>query len=217
MTKRVRSSKQVTPAEIKESRMTLKQAESLRERCKAVGAKHQSASIELCKVVWETEGAVVKVDGEYTYCWALWGFSSWEDYLGKELDLHLTTAYSLKNVWEVFYVELRGAWDESLLLGITKMKILASAGLTRKNVESWLRKAQTMTCRKLRADVYGTEELHTLQLPLTGSQLSLVRGALDMAKTTVSNGEKMNRGELLTHIIRSWRDANRPKLRSAAA
>src|SRR5690606_21495636 len=102
---------------------------------------------ELCEAVADTETTVVRVNGKYVYCWALWGYTSWEDFLGKEMDLHLHTAYTLRNVWRLFGIELKGAWEPDLLLGITKMKLLTYAPLTRKNVNTWLRKAKGMTCK----------------------------------------------------------------------
>lgn len=198
---------------LKEAEVSLKQADQLRHRCQTAWARHKTASMELCEAVWETECTVVKKDGDYVYCWALWGYKSWEEFLGKEMDLHLASAYLLRNVWQTFGIDLKGSWDSDLLLGITKMKLLTVAPLTRKNVNMWLRKAKSMTCKQLRAEVYGTEEIHTLQLPLTGSQLRQVRGALEFAKSAISNGEKMNRGELLAHIVSSWS----ARLRKSAA
>jgi hypothetical protein len=106
--------------------------------------------MELCEAVWETECTVVKKNGEYIYCWALWGYTSWEDFLGKEMDLHLATAYALRNVWQLLGVDLKGAWNADLLLGPTKMKLLTHAPINRKNVNSWLRKAKAILRRPAR-------------------------------------------------------------------
>lgn len=205
-----------TPSDIKEAEISLRYAESLRQKCRTVGTRHKVLSMELCEAVSETECAVIKRDGEYVYCWALWGYTSWEEFLGKEMDLHLATAYALRNVWQTFGIDLKGSWDADLLLGITKMKLLTLAPLNRKNVNSWLRKAKAMTCKSLRAEVYGEEETHKLNVPLTGSQLRQVQSALEMAKSAVSNGERMNRGELLTQIISEWSASRRGATRRAA-
>lgn len=193
-----------TLADASNSQLTLRQAEALRQKCRIAHNGSKLVSMELCEAVWETESTVVKKDGEFVYCWALWGYTSWEEFLGKEMDLHLARGYLLRNIWQLFGVELKGAWDEDLLLGVTKMGLLTRAPLTRKNANAWLRKAKLMTCKALRAEVYGTEEAHVLQLPLTGSQLRQVRGALEIAKSAISNGERMNRGELLAHIVSAW-------------
>lgn len=205
-----------TPTDIKESEVTIKHAEALRQKCRSVGTRHKVLSMELCEAVWETECTVVKKDGEFIYCWALWGYTSWEDFLGKEMDLHLQTAYGLKNVWQTFGIDLKGSWDPELLLGITKMRLLTLAPLNRKNVNAWLRRAKIMTCKHLRAEVYGEEETHMLALPLTGSQLKQVRGALEMAKSSLPNGDRMNRGALLAQIISEWSATRRGGSRRAA-
>lgn len=196
--------------------MTVKQIDSLHERVKTIVDENKRASIELCMAVWETNTSMVNVDGEYKYCWETWGHKSWEDFLGKEMHLHLNTAYRLSKVWETFYVDLQGAWDLSLLLGITKMKLLTAAPLTQRNVESWLRKAAAMNCRQLRAAVHNTEELHQFATQLTGSQMNAIKRALEQAKSSYTRGEKMGRGELLVHIVRDWANANKPSLRNVA-
>ena len=195
--------------------MTAKQADTLHDRIQAVVASSRSSSVDLCMAVWETYTSMVNVNGELKYCWETWGHKSWEDFLGKEMDLHLKTAQALARVYEIFYVDLQGSWDPNLLLGITKMRLLSSVNLTPRNVESWLRKARNMNCRELRAAVHGTEELHQFQLSLTGSQITAIRRALDQAKSSVTKGEKMKRSELLVHIVRSWHNANRPALKVA--
>lgn len=200
----------------KELKLSSKQAEALREKVRTVVETNKKEAIDLCMVVYETDVRVVAVNDEYRFCWELWGYKSWEEFLGKEMDLHITTAYCLKKVWEVFYVDLQGAWNTDLLLGITKMKILAAARLDHRNVESWLKKAKGMTCRELRAKVFGTEETYSFATHLTGSQMTMVKRILDQAKTSVTKGEKMSRGDLLVHIMREWRNSNAKPLRSVA-
>ncbi len=204
-----------TPSDIREAEVSMKNAEALRNKCRSTYNRGKTLSMEQCEAVWETESTVVRVNGEFVYCWVLWGYTSWEDFLGKEMDLHLRTAYTLRNVWQLFGVELKGAWDADLLLGPTKMKLLTYAPINRKNANSWLRKAKAMTCKALAAEVFDKDEKHTLQLELTNSQFRQVRGALEIAKSTISNGEKMKHGELIAHIVSAWTSANRGLRRAA--
>lgn len=203
-------------AKTNQKTLSTKQADTLRERIKTVVTAHKHASIEVCRAVWEADTTMVRVDGELRFCWEVWGHKSFEDFLGKEMHLHLKTASGFKRVWDVFYVDLQGAWNTNLLLGITKMRLLTSVKLTPKNVESWLRRADGMNCRELQAAVFGTEELYQFATALTGSQMTIVKNTLDRAKSTVNRGEKMSRGDLLVHIMRAWRDANKTQLRSVA-
>jgi hypothetical protein len=95
------------------------------------------------------------------------------------------------------------------------MKLLTHAPINRKNVNSWLRKAKAMTCKALAAEVFNQDEKHTLQLELTNSQFRQVRGALEIAKSTISNGEKMKHGELFAHIVIAWTSTHRWPRRAA--
>jgi len=200
-----------THSDVSESEITMRQADELRRKCRGIHTQGKKLSMVQCEAVWESECTVVKKDGAFVYCWALWGYTSWEEFLGKEMDLHLVNGYLLRNVWQVFGIELKGAWDKDLLLGPTKMKLLTKVTLNRKNVNMWLRKAAAMTCKALRAEVYETEEKHTLQLQLTGSQFKQVRGALEIARSSISHGEKMDRAELLTRIIGEWSAGHRQR------
>lgn len=203
------------PRKTKDASLSIEQAALFREKIRSVVDANKKASIELCQLVYESDVNMVRVNGVLKYTWEVWGYSTWEEFLGREMDLHLRTGMGLKRVWEVFYVDLAGIWNEELLLGITKMRLLSMAGLTAGNVEKWLKRAAGMNCRKLRATIFGNEETHSFKVTLTNSQLQQMRRTLDQLRSTLNHGEKLSRGELLVAMTRQWRDANKPLLSAA--
>lgn len=188
----------------KQPTLTSKQTEQFRAKIDSIVSSVRTAAMDLCWAAYESDVNMTRVDGELVFCWQTWGYSSWEEFVGKELDLHVTTAYAYKRIWEVFYVDLAGAWDTSMLLGITKMRHLTSAPLTKANVNAWLKRAKKHTCRELVALIYEREDIHSFAVPLTASQLKQVHRTLDQARSAFSKGEKMTRGQRLTAILREW-------------
>lgn len=195
-----------------ENQLTPAQTASFRDRIQSVVEASKTASIDLCQMVYESDVNMVRVNGELKACWEAWGYDDWQEFLGKEMHLHLQTAYGLKKVWQVFYVDLVNDWNKELLLGITKMRLLTRLKLTPRNVESKLRQAKGMNCAKLLAMVSDTEEVHSFAVKLTGSQMNAMRKAIERLRGSLTNGENMTRGELLVHMAR---DAAPARLRAA--
>lgn len=191
--------------------ISMHQADLLRKRLKDIVIANAQTCKDLYWAVYESDVQMVRNgSGQLEYCWKVWGYDTWEDYVGKELDMHVTTAYAFKKIWEVFWVDLAGAWDESLLLGVSKMRILTAAALTKQNVNKWLKKAATMNCRLLRAEVFGTEELKSFTAIVSASNLQRLNKIIDQGRNTF--GEDLTRGEVLTNILKSWAD-DHPKTR----
>lgn len=186
------------------STLTSKQTEQFHTKIESIVGNGRAAAMDLCWAAYESDVNMTRVDGELVFCWSTWGYTSWEEFVGKELDLHVTTAYAYKRIWEVFYVDLAGAWDTSMLLGITKMRHLTAAPLTKTNVNAWLRKAKRLTCRELVAQIYDRDQLHSFAVPLTASQMKQVHKVLEQAKTTFAKGESMSRGQVVAAIMREW-------------
>jgi hypothetical protein len=201
--------------------LTSRQTEQFRDKINNIVGSGRAASMELCWAAYESDVNMTRVNGELVFCWSTWGYDSWEDFVGKELDLHVTTAYAYKRIWEVFYVDLAGCWDTGMLLGITKMRHLTSAPLTKSNVNTWLKRAKKLTCRELVAQIYDRDDTHSFAVPLTSSQLKLVHRAIEQGKTSFTRGEKMSRGQVLTAIMREWAElkgaaAPKPRLKAVA-
>jgi hypothetical protein len=195
-----------------------RQADAFRARVTDIISSGRKTAMDLCWAAYESDVNMTRVKGKLVFCWAAWGYESWEDYVGKELDLHMTTAYAYKKIWETFYVTFEGAWDPSLLVGITKMRHLSSAPLTKSNINAWLRKAAKMTCKELSEQIFDHDGMRSFAVPVTSAQLKVMQRTLDEAKTTFSKGENMSRGQLMTNIMREWLElkANaKPRLRAA--
>src|SRR5688572_25339316 len=150
----------------KDHQLSVAQANHFREKINSVVEVGKKASIDTCQMVYETTVNMVRVDGDLKYCWQTWGYDSWEEFLGREMHLHLQTAYGLRKVWQVFYVDLVNDWNKDLLLGLTKMRLLTRATLTPRNVETWLKRAASMNCAKLLALVSDQEELHSFAVQM---------------------------------------------------
>jgi predicted DNA-binding ribbon-helix-helix protein len=195
--------------------LTQAQAATFRDKIQSVILAGRTTSIDLCQMVWESDVTMVRVNGDLKYCWQTWGYTSWEDFLGKEMDLHLKTAYGLRKVWQVFYVDLLNDWNKELLLGLTKMRLLTRMKLTPTNVESKLRKARDMTCAKLLAMVSDQEERRSFAVKITATQMNSLVKSLELLRATLPKGETMTRGDLLVHMARMSREASSPRLRAA--
>jgi len=191
---------------MKNGRYTEKQATKLRDRLAEIVDEHKRASMDLCWACYETYNAYIEIGGEPVAVWTLWDYDSWSDCVNIELGLHQTTAYQYKRIWETFYVNLASAWDVKLLLPVTKMRILCAAGLNRRNVNAWLRRGAKMTCSKLVAEVYGTDELRNLAVPVTSDELETINEVINEAREVFG---KEPRGVILTKVLREWRGVHR--------
>lgn len=187
------------------------QATKLRRQIAEIVQQRSKFDLDLCWAVYETYDRMVMVGGEPVFIWVAWGFEDWKEFIGKELGLYPATAYAYRHIWEVFGVELDGAWDKNLLLGVTKMRILAAdQGINRRNANKKLRDAADMTCRQLRAEVFDTEELRHFHVSVTDAEMTALKKGLDDARKTLGGeAEELTRGELLTFIVEEWRKINR--------
>jgi len=187
-----------------EKALTQRASNLLRQKVRDIVDRHTQGSMDLCWALYETDRTLVRVGGELVTVYEAWGFKDWNEFVGKEFGMYPTTAYNYLRVWETFYVDLAGAWTVGNLPGITKMLILCSLGskLTKKNVNSWLKKANGMTCRRLRAEVFGTDELHYFSTPVTGRDFKIVKKGIELGREAF--GEDLSRGEVLAKMLKEW-------------
>ena len=190
--------------EKKDAPLTKRGADELRKRISGIVENNAKSSMDVCWALYETERTTVYIAGQTMFVWEAWGYKEWGDFVGHEMHLRPTTAYAYRKVWEVFYVDLQGAWDVSLLLPITKMRILSAAYLTKKNVNSWLKKGAKLTCAKLVAEVYETEELKHFSVSLTKRQHATLKRDLDFAREQFDGGDELPRGDVLFKIVSEW-------------
>jgi hypothetical protein len=162
------------------------------------------AAFHLCELLYESFVSVVNTDQGWKFVWEYWGYKSWFDFVEIDVGLHEATAYSYKKIWEVFGIELAGSWDFADVLPVTKMRLLSIADINKRNVKSWLGRAQRMSCCELQAEVYGTEVQSTLAVLVTKRELQTINKALDAARADYEEPKKVTRGELLVGIIKDW-------------
>lgn len=183
--------------------LTERNAMSLRTKIQGIVDTYARSSSDICWALYETYYAETNVGGKPVAVYEAWGYKSWHEYVGLELGLHPTTAYALKRIWEVFYVRLAGSWDVGNLLPLTKMRILCAVErLDKRNVNSWLKRAKSMTCPQLVAEVYGTEELHTFSVSVTGKEMKALLKVIEDARGAF--GDDLPRGEVLVRVAAEW-------------
>lgn len=190
-------------------------AKALLDKVRQVVEISSQANFDLCQILYETDRAVVSVGGDIVFAYQTWGYKTWFDFVEEEVGLHEMTANAYRRVYEVFGVELAGAWDHGKPLPITKMKTLTAANLTKANVRSWLKKAEKMTCCQLVAEVYGTEEMRHFSASVTKRGLSDINRAMEAARD--SFGEDLPKGDLLVKMLNEWSDIRRKTKRLRAA
>lgn len=195
-----------------QSSITPKQATTLRYQIQEVVRTTSRGTMDLCWACYEADTQMVRVGDKVDFVWKVWGYETWEEFAGCELGLHMTTAYAFRKVWEVFYIDLSGSWDEELLLPITKMRILSRV-VTKDNVEGWLKKARTVNCRKLRALVYGEAEVRSFATTVSLADFDRIQRILERGKDFYDGCSK---GEALANILKEWESTHR-KTRLKAA
>lgn len=187
--------------------MTKKEAQALLAEIEELVENRQRGSMDLCRVVYQVSYTTVSFGGELVYLWQLWGYDSWNDFVGLVLGIHPTTAFVYRRIHEVFYVDLQGCWDHENLLPVTKMRILAAdRGLTKRNVNSVLKRAVNKTCPQLVAEVYGVDELKHLSVSVSSSEMKTIGKAIEKAREAFSDkdGKRLPRGQVLARMAREW-------------
>lgn len=194
-----------------ENHLSKREATKLRRQISNIVEGHAKFSLDLCWAVYETYERMVLVGGQPVFIWEAWGYDDWQEFVGQELGLYPTTAYAYRRIWEVFGVELDGAWDKKNLLGVTKMRILAAdQAMNRRNVDKKLRTAAKMTCAQLRAQVFDTEEIRHFHVSVTEDGMETLKAAIeDGRKRLGEEAEELSRGEILTFIVSEWQRLNR--------
>lgn len=208
--------KRVQENKVDQQKLTQAKADALLERVKSVVAESAKSNFDLCQVLYETSRAVVSIGGNIVFAYETWGYKTWFDFVEAEVGLHEQSANAYVKVYEVFGVELAGAWDTGKPLPITKMRILTAAELTKTNVRAWIKKAEKLTCCKLVSEIYGTAELSHFHASVSKRGLSDINRALQAARD--SFGEDLPKGDLLVKALNEWADIRKKarKLRAVA-
>jgi hypothetical protein len=155
----------------------------------------------MCEVLYDTFYDTVSTDdGKLVAVWSDWDHGSWEEFVEVEAGMHKETGAAYRRVWEVFYIELAGHWDEKHLVSITRLKTLAPH-VTKRNVESWLKKAKTMSCCALNHAVRGDAgNYKTVSMSMTESEAAEFDAIVDVGRREWEG----SRGSVVMEIIREW-------------
>lgn len=183
-------------------------AEKLREKAILLAGNHTKTAMELAEVLYNTYYGEVNYAGGNLQLWEAWGFKSWFDYVENELGIHQNTAAGYRRTYEVFEIKCAGEWDKKSGVSFTKMKALARV-VNKVNVNSWLKKAKTMSCCELEdavlASIYGKQKsgvTRHFSAFLTDRELIKINSILEVGYQKFPNCER--RGEVLTKILEEW-------------
>lgn len=198
------------PKKKKQGAMSQSSANQLREKAMLLCQQENKAQMEMAAIIYDLYYGTVKVGGgdDEMPLFKFFGHDTWFDYIETEVGMHVSTAAGYRMVHDVFMVRLKGEWDKSLTPSFTKMKALTRV-VERKNVNSWLKKANRMSCCALEEEI--TLELHGkprrnadrhFVTMLTTRQLTAANAILEVARQEFPELE--TRGELLSKILEQW-------------
>lgn len=190
--------------------LTPRKAHHLHQKVEQIVLDNKKSCMDLAMILHETYISTIVVGDEVMYVYQSWGHDDWAQFVRTEMGIFKTTADMYRKVWRVFGIDLAGAYSQDELLPITKMKILASANLTRKNVRSWLKKANGMSCIELQREIFGHDRLHSVSFPVTSSEMDTINKRLDEYNELDSS---LKRGEILTQAIDQWVSDQKKKFR----
>lgn len=183
-----------------QQKITRKRAELLLNNVRQIVRHGVKANLDLCQILHETFVSVLQEGEQWKFVWEVWGFKSWFDFVEIEIGMHENTANAYKKVWQVFGIDLEGAWSPDDALPITKMKILsASDKLNKQNIKSWLKKAKAMTCCDLQHEIYGEDVNRTFSVTVSQAGFRAISKALKTAREQF--GDDKTNGELLVKLL----------------
>lgn len=182
------------------------QANSLRERAKACAKSSAEMAFQFGKVLYQVYYTDVNLGNKTIPVWKAWGFEDWFLYCECELHMHAATAHSYKNVYNVFGVELNGAWSKSDLLPISKMRAISRIA-DKKNVKKWLKDAKKWSVCQTEEEVeYALtgkrKRMRSFAAKMTDANFREIKGVL---KEAAELYDDLDRGELMTELFRQWR------------
>lgn len=200
-------------------------AKSLRDRALAAARAETRVSIEYAEVLWATYNGAVTIGGSPIPVWEAWDYKSWNDYVERELEIHITPARAYVRMYQKFYIDLKGEWDEALLVSMTKMLALCKV-VKKTNADYWLKRAAKMSCCELNEAInqalYGLKRKgrnRAFLAMLTNKELSNVNAILEVAKVDFPEAE--SRADLTLAIFEEWygfrkAKGNRDRLKAIA-
>lgn len=186
-------------------------AMKLRERAIELIGQETKSRLELASIIHELYYGEMVASGGRIPLWRHFGFKNWFDYVETEIGMHVTTASGYVLVHEVFSVRLGGKWDPSSAPSFTKLKAIARV-VDAKNVGSWIKRAQEMSCCALeeavQEAVHGRRRkgaVHGFMAMLTARQMAAVNAVIEVGRQSFPG--LRTRGDVLTRILEEWSDS----------
>ncbi len=143
-----------------------------------------------------------------------WGFSTWKEYVEKDVGMSLRKVQFLISIWDWFYVQINDRSIKEKLKGIGWTKVKEMVGVvTPENADEWIDKANSMNavdfaeqCRMFKKGVIDGddeggeggggsskgESTKRMTFTFMGDQAATVEDALDMAKDVTGSDKKGN-------------------------
>ena len=187
--------------------LTENQCNELRDRLLQAAETHTRAAHALCKLLFESYFATVKIGKKEMPLAEAWGHESWEEYVEHELGMHVGTAKSYVRVYDELIVR-RGLQPEALPQSITKLRVLAK--VSRKpdaDIKEWVSKANAMGCCEFdaAADVErtGRERKRNIAFNMRWTEAGKTMARIKQAKESL--GVETS-GEALATIVEQWTD-----------
>jgi hypothetical protein len=140
-----------------------KWANQLRQETQTLANQIETGYMKLAEKLWLIFDTPVDGDSVRAPIWTLWkdkegrAYTTFDRYVDAELDINYKKAQRLRAIWKTFKIDLQ-LDDETLQrvvdLGFSKVRELARPNvLTKRNVMSWIEKAENMTYLKLATNI----------------------------------------------------------------
>lgn len=200
------------------------EAKYLRQRTLNGAQSICRSSLEFARALYEVKTGVLEIGKGEMPLYEAWDFESWEDYVERELEYHKGTADAYVRIHHTFFVKFAGMWTADLMpKSITKLRALSKVVLA-SNINSWFRRASSMTCCELEdvveSSMTGAQRrgrMRTLHVPLSSKELMMVNNAVVRMREETGI---VKRGAALAKVCEQWREMDekmqrRPKSRVA--
>lgn len=140
--------------------LSKKEAEGLRLNLKGLVKQIEDSYVAFAKQLWKAINA--KVDGEPLF--QVWGYATFDDYAETELSMKRGKAYYLAQIWGELHVSAKIPESKIAQIEWSKAKQLAplakSGGLTEKNIDDWVKKAQTQPVHQFTEEIKSAKAAH---------------------------------------------------------
>ncbi len=148
-----------------------------------------------------------------------WGFSTWKDYVEKEIHLNVSASYELLSIVRWSQVEGLSLAERRSLSEVGRTKAYCIAHLaTRESLKKWLQVAKKATCEDMRNRMYDeppTDAPKTVSFWLYGDERKAIEHALNTVAKNYDDDVRM--GVLLTEVCKQHNMATLKKAKRKKA